>query len=288
MRGVGWRMLAWGVAALLVCAVAEGAQSDDPAALAGRLGGADATAEALATARLMEMGDSAVAALADVARSGRSFTGRMIAVELLGRIGSPDARERLLGLLGEESNLALRGQIVMQLGQLRERRAVPIIAKHLATVGPRALDDVRGGKEFQPSTCYLRHIEALAMIGDEKAIPILEDFRGKIPKGIGFGGFISNFVDGGVQEALEELKEQAGFWNAVRGRAGLEEKIGPLLVYFRSDPVARFRLYEDQMIRHTDEGKAILGRLASHADPAIAGGAKALFSAWDELGGEAR
>ncbi len=172
----------------------------------------------------------------------------------------------------------------MQLGYLRERRAVPLIEQWLATIGPQALNDVPGGKEFQPSTCYLRHIEALAMIGDEGAIPALEEFDRKMPRGVGFGGFISGFVQAGVKEAIEEVQQKAAFRKALARQSGLEQKSKAFFEFCRRDALARFRLYEDQVVRHTRQGKQILERLAGDKDSTLAASAKSLLEKWNELG----
>lgn len=275
-----------GMGLLLLLSLQAAAQplSSDPARLAAQLGGADALAEIQATQRLVQLGDGAVAALAHKAASAEPHPGRLIAVEALGRLGTPAARAALLQQLQDEKHLAVRGQICMQLGYLREKRAIPLIAQWLQTIGPRALDDVPGPKEVLPSTCYSRHIEALGMIGDESAIPILEDFAKKIPKGIGFGGFISTFVAGAVREAIEDIQDQSAFWKAVRKHPALEEKLAALFAHLRTDNLARLRLHEDPIIRHTPQGKLILQRLATHADPALAASAKALLEQWDSLG----
>jgi len=273
------------VAVLCYCGASTFAQDAlDPTALSSQLGSQDAVAEAQARQQLPAMGERAVAALAARTAPGQVFAGRMIAVELLGQIGTPAARDRLLELLKDEKNLAVRGQIIMQLGYLREDRAVPLIADWLGTIGPRALDDVPGGKEFQPSTCYLRHLEALGMIGDESTIPVIEQFRRKIPPGIGYGGFISNFVDSGAREAVEEVKQKSAFRKAVSRQPGLDRETAAMFAFCRRDPLARLRLYEDKVIRHTPEGKATLATLAGHSDPAVAQGARALLEKWDELG----
>ena len=60
----------------------------------------------------------------------------------------------------------------------------PVIVQWLKTIGPKALDDIpKQPKESQPSTCYLRHIEALRFIGDESVLPALKEFQAKIPQG---------------------------------------------------------------------------------------------------------
>jgi len=171
----------------------------------------------------------------------------------------------------------------MQIGSTRDTRAIPIIAEWLKTISPKALDDVPGPKEIQPSTCYIRHVEALGAIGDETAIPILEQFARSIPPNIGYGGFISNFLKGAVDETLDDLRDRQAFWMAVRKQPGLEEKIGPLFVHLWADPLARLRLHEDEVIRRTDQGKAVLERLAKHKDPALAAAAEALLDKFDSL-----
>jgi hypothetical protein len=127
-------------------------------------------------------------------------------------------------------------------------------------------------------------VEALGMIADERAIPMLEAFEKKIPQGIGYGGFLSNFLGGAVKETLADLKVQTSFWAAVRRHPGLEEKVAPVFEHLRADPVARFRMQEDEVIRGTEEGRAVLAHLAAGDDAVAAAGAKALLANFDELG----
>lgn len=282
-------MRSLGILIVLLLAVnATGAPQADAGdaqipAFINALSGPDAVAEASATQKLLQLGDNAVPALAKLAGDPGPLAPRLIAVELLGRIGTPPAVDALLAILPAEKNLAVRGQVCIQLGYAGDARAVPVIAEWFKTIGPRALDDLRGPKELQPSTCYIRHVEALGMIGDERAIPILEDFVRKIPPGIGVGGFLSNFVTGAVNETLEDLKDRAAFMKSVRKHDGLEQAIRPLLNHLRRDRVARFRLAEDEVIRHTSRGKSVLDGLVNHREPAIAAAAKALLFHWDQL-----
>jgi HEAT repeat protein len=266
---------------------APAARGDSPEAQLSQwvndLAGPDAVADARAAQNILKVGDPAVAPLAQLAANGQSLAPRLIAIELLGQIATPRAIDVLLQLLAQEKNLAVRGQVCIQLGYARERRALPIITQWLQTIGPKALDDVPGPKEAQPSTCYIRHIEALGMIGDERAVPILQQFIAKIPPGIGYGGFVSNFVKQAAQEAIEEIREQAVFWAAVRGQPGLEQKIAPLFAHIRRDRLARFRLHEDQIIRRTEQAKSILQLLSSHPDPAVSSAAKNLLAQWQTL-----
>jgi hypothetical protein len=250
------------------------------AGLAHDLAGPDALAEFRASRRLVEIGGPAVADLARLAGdAGASLPARLIAVELLGRIATPAARDGLLERLKVEKNLALRGQLCMQLGPLREARAIPVIERWLDAIGPNSLNDIGGQpKESQPGTCYIRHIEALGQIGDERAIPILDAFRKKIPQGIGYGGFLTHFVTGAVDETVADLKVEAAFRARVRQTPGLEAQTDLLFAHFRADPLARFRLYEDEIIRGTDSGRAILARLAGGDDARLAAAAKALLA----------
>jgi HEAT repeat protein len=258
------------------------AGADEIADLAAALGGGDAVAERRACQRLPGMGEPAVAELARTARAGESLPARLMAVELLGRIGSPAAASALIEQLRIEKDLSLRNQICIQLGRLRDERAVPVLAEWLRTIGPRAIDDVPGPKEAQPSTCYLRHVEALAQIGDERAVPALETFARNIPKGVGYGGFISNFLNEATKEAILEIREKAAFEAAVR-RAGIADALPPLLTWMRTDSVARYRMHEDQLIRRTAQGRAIVEQLTKHDDPAVASAAKAVLGKWETL-----
>ncbi len=235
--------------------------------------------------RLVEKGDGAVVELARAARSAPKLTTRLIAVELLGKIGTRPAVDALLDHLTAEKHLAVRNQLCIQLGYAREDRAVPILIAWLKTIGPRAIDDVGNQpKESQPSTCYLRHVEALAMIGDPSALPALSEFKTKIPRGVGFGGFISNMLVEGVDEATELIQTKAAFWAAVRKQPGLEGQLKPVFAHLRNDALARLRMQEDQVMRRTPAGRQVLERLAQLSDATVASSAKALLAAWNELG----
>lgn len=264
------------IAILLMSAVHSGEAGGEIAGLVQNLSGPNALAEFQASRALVAKGDEAVPALARLAGSPGRLAPRLVAVELIGEIGTDAAREALLGLLTtERKNLAVRGQVCVQLGYLRERKAVPLIAEWLRGIGPRSLHDVRGPKEVQPSTCYIRHIEALAMIGDEAGLAILEEFKQKIPQNVGWHGFLTNFVTGAVTSSLEDLKDKAEFWKAVREHPGLEQKIAPLFDYLHANRVAKFRLHESEIVRGTEQGQTILRELAKHSDPRVAAAAKA-------------
>lgn len=256
------------------------------------LSGDNALAEWKASKKLAELGDVAVPPLAELAGSQEPLVPRSLAVEILGKIGTKAAMDALLKLLKVENNLAMRGQICMRLGYAREKRALPIIAEWLRTIGPRALNDVHGPKEVQPSTCYIRHVEALGMIGDESAIPILAEFKQNIPPNIGYGGFVTNFVTGSVNQALADIRDNAAFWQSVEKHPGLAERIAPLFRYFHTNNVAKFRHYESEVVRGTKPGKGILQSLTKQADSKLAMAATTLLDRYDDLerneGGEAR
>jgi hypothetical protein len=253
-----------------------GAPSHDVDRLIAALAGPNAVAEHEASRRLVALGDAAVPALERLAGSPGPLAPRLLAVERLGEIRTPAALDALLALLRAEQDLAVRGQLCMQLGHARERRAIPLIAAWLR--GVRSLADVPGPKEKQPSTCFTRHVEALEMIGDESAIPFLEEIAPTVHR-IAPGGFIQVFVSEGVRQAIANLRAKAAFWADVRKHPGLEEKIGPLLASFRPSTLARLRIYESEIVRRTEEGHRLLERLARGADPAVADGAKALIEA---------
>jgi hypothetical protein len=277
-------LLALTIASVALPSLAWAADADPQVQdLIRALCGPDAAAEWAASRKLLDLGDGAVPALAQLAGSPGPLAPRLIAIELLGQIGTAQAVDALLSLLPKEKDLALRGQLCMQIGNTRDTRAIPIIAEWIETISPKALDDVPGPKEIQPSTCYIRHVEALGAIGDEAAIPILEQFAKGIPPNIGYGGFISNFLKGAVDQTLDDLRDRQAFWRAVRKQPGLEEKLGPLFAHLRADPLARFRLYEDEVIRRTAQGRAVVERLAKHKDPALAAAAKALVEKFDAL-----
>ena len=247
-------------------------------ALVKALSGPDAGAEWRVGRALVSSGDAAVPALQELAAAQGPLPPRLVAVELLGEIGTRMARESLLHLLATEKRvLAVRGQVCMQLGTLRERGAVPLIADWMKSIGPRSIHDVRGPKEVQPSTTYIRHMEALTMIGDESGIAILEEFRKKIPQNVGWHGFLTNFVTGAVDTSLQDLKEVDAFWKTVRQRKGLDEAVAPLLAHLRDDAVARLRFHESEVIRGTERGRGVLRRLAEHKDPAVAKAARELL-----------
>jgi len=266
---------------LLIGTVALGAEATRPntAQLVKQLAGPNALAEWRAGRKLVAQGDAAVPALEQLAGSTGPLAPRLVAVELLGEIATPKARDALVALLAKERKaLAVRGQLCMQLGYLREARAIPAIAEWLGAIGPRSLHDVRAPKEALPSTVYARHAEALGMIGDPRAIPILETFAKKLPKGVGYGGFISNFVAGAAQSAIADLKENAAFWEAVRKQPGLEAKLAPLFDHFRTDRVAAFRHHEREVVGGTPQGRTILRDLAASPNSPLADAAKALLT----------
>ena len=278
-------LLRWGAVALWSAAAPFLCAEDVPPASGGAapelvraLSGPDAAAEWQASRKLVAMGGAAVPALNEVVGTAGPLQPRLVAAELLGEIGTKPATDALLELLANEKrDLAVRSQIVTQLGYMREKRAVPLIAEWFKEVGPRAIHDVPGPKEEQPSTCYIRHAEALALIGDERGLAILEEFKKKIPQNVGWHGFLTNFVTGAVTNSLEELKEKVAFWTEVRKRRGLEEKSGPLFEHFHSSRVAKFRLHESEVIRRTERGKEIVRELSQQQDRALAQAARALL-----------
>ena len=191
---------------ILFMGVASGGETSDISGAIAAVRGPNALAEWHGGRALVAAGDAAVPALEKLAGPPGPLAPRLIAVELLGEIGSKAAMDALTGILKGEKVLAVRGQICMQLGKAREKRAVPVLCEWLKTIGPRALNDRGAPKESEPSTCYARHLEALGVIGDERAIPAIEEFLKGIPKGVGYGGFISNFVLQAAQEAIQDIK----------------------------------------------------------------------------------
>ncbi len=256
------------------------------------LSGDNAVAEWKASRKLVELGDVAVPAVAELAGSPVHLAPRLLAVEVLGEIGTKSAMDALLDLLKRENNLAVRGQLCTQLGYARERRVIPIIAEWLGSIGPKSLNDVRGPKEVQPSTCYIRHVEALGMIDDESAIPILEEFKKNIPQKIGYGGFVTNFVTGAVNQTLADIRDSVVFWKVVGQNPGLAEKIAPLFGYFQTNNVAKFRHYKSEVVRGTEQGKVIILRLTKQTNSKLAMAAKSLLDEYNNLkiseGGEER
>ena len=249
------------------------------------LSGPDALAEFHASRALVAKGDEAVPALERLVPMHRdaSLPPRMIAVELLGEIATDKARLALIRLLDTETNLAVRGQLCRELGALREERAVPVLTKWLDTIGPDALNDVPGPKEVQPSTCYARHLEALGMIGDERAVGPIQAFDRKVPANVGYGGWLTGMIHQAVQNALDDIRENTSFWQAVRNQPGLEKDITPLMNCLHTDPVASFYNHAGQVKRHTPEGKTVLEDLVRNPDPAVARGAKALLDHYGSL-----
>lgn len=255
-------------------------EGDQVSGLIRDLSGADALAEFRASERLAGLGNAAVPALGELAANGKNYAPRMLAVEVLGNIGTPEALGVLIVQLKAEKHLAVRGQICIQLGFARDRRAVPVLCEWLNTIGPAALNDFQGPKEVQPSTCYLRHVEALGMIGDESAIPAIEEFLNKLPKGAGYGGFLTNFVTGGARDAIEQIRETAGFREAVRRVPGLDARLAPLFDHLRREPLARLRLHADEIVRRTSTGRTVLQSLSRHPDPKISAAARDLLAAF--------
>jgi len=248
------------------------------------LRGPDALAEWKARHALAALGDAAVPALKSLAADPGPLPPRWLAIELLGQIATPAARDALVGLLAaEKKDLAVRNQLCIVLGVLRERKAVPALSEWLARLGPGALNDVHGPKELQPSTVFVRHLEALEQIGDPSAISAVEKFLDGVKKGAGPGGFITNFVLNAAETALASLKEREAFWAAIRKHPGLEARLAPLFDHLSVDPVARFRFHESDVLRRGEQGRALLRRLGSCDKPAIAAAAKALLEKYDGL-----
>lgn len=275
---------ALGVALALATSGKSADDAPDVAALIRDLSGPDAVAEQAAADALVAAGDRAVPALAALIGNDKAdLPPRLIAVEVLGRIGSPPARQSMVAALRDEKHLAVRGQLCMQIGEVREAAAVPVLLDWLKTIGPGKINDTGGPKEVLPATCYIRHIEALAMIGDARAIPALEEFREKVPKGVGYGGFLTNFVTGAANEALGILREKVAFASAIARHPGLDAKIAPLMDFLHADQLARYRMWADQVRRGTDGGREVLAYLAKHDDKQVAAGAAALLAVYDDL-----
>ncbi|MCG3179938.1 MAG: hypothetical protein BIFFINMI_02288 [Phycisphaerae bacterium] len=171
----------------------------------------------------------------------------------------------------------------MQIGPAGDRRAVPVLTDWLKTLAQSGINDVRGPKEVQPSTCFIRHLEALYMIGDPSAIPAIEAFAKGIPQGVGYGGFLTHFVTAGADEALTILRQKQAFADAVGRQAGLADRIAPLMEWFRTDRVARYRMYADKVTRVSPEGREILAAVAAGADAKLADAAGALLACYDRL-----
>ncbi len=287
MRTRSWAMvmLGWGTGVL--AAAAGSAPLDE--ALAD-LRGADPVARRAAAALLVATpGDAPVAPLAQLAADGQApLRQRLLASELLGRRGGAASAAALVQQLDHEQDLAVRGQLCLWLGRRREAAAVPALLAWLKTIGPQALNDLPGKpKEGQPATCYVRHLEALGLIGDERALPAITEFRRRVPANVGVGGFLSHFVAEAADHALDRIAAQATFRQAVAAVPGLAAAVAPLLVWLRDDPVARLRLSEDDVVRRRPAGKALLERLVAGqvagVDAAVAAGARALLAAWDRL-----
>ena len=192
----------------LTC-LAAGAMGGQPPDIQGAIAairGPNALAEWHGGRTLVAAGDAAVPALEKLAGAPGPLAPRLIAVELLGEIGSRAAMNALIGTLEGEKDLTVRGQICMQLGKAREKRAVPVLCEWLKTIRPGALNDRGAPKESEPSTCYCRHLEALGMIGDEQAIPAIEEFLRQIPRS-GAVGFLANFVTGAAQGAIQDIRD---------------------------------------------------------------------------------
>jgi len=136
-------LLALTIASVALPSLAWAADADPQVQeLIQALCGPDAAAEWAASRKLLDLGDGVVMALAQLAGSPGPLPSRLVAIELLGQIGTAQAVDALLGLLPKEKDLALRGQLCMQIGSTRDTRAIPIIAEWLKTISPKALDDV--------------------------------------------------------------------------------------------------------------------------------------------------
>jgi len=266
-------MLRHALFALALVRVAVGATVEEHTAA---LSGPNALAEWKAFSALVEAGDQAVPALLKLATTDGPLQPRLMAMDALREIGTDSARRALMDILRtEHKDLAVRCQACIHLGALRERRAIPLLAAWLDTVGPRSLHDVRGPKEAQPSTCYLRHVEALSQICDPSAIPAIERFQKRMPKGVGYGGFLSNFVLRGVEGALANLRAKEVFLRRVSGKEGA---LKPLFSHVRTDPVSRYRLHEALIIRGGHEADMLLRVFAGNETADFANAARVLLA----------
>jgi len=245
--------------------------------LVSALVGDDAVARFMAEEKLVEMGDAAVPILEPLATSPGFTPKRQYAINILARISSEQAIDLLLRILEQEPDVKLRALICWHLGRLGVEEAVPIIGKWLFTIQGREFNPEGQPQSANKWYAWIEHVHALREIGSEKGIPILEKMlRTK------HGGRVGKQFTIAYQQSLDELRQEAAFWSAVRRVPGLESEAKLLFQFFRRDTLALIRLYRDKVIHLGIEGRWVLEGMKNHPDEKLRKAATALLSNLDK------
>lgn len=279
----------WIVPLLLTCVgfcneARAGASDSALRGLVEALRGDDAVARFLAEEKLAAAGNRALPALERLAASPGYSPGRRYAINIIARVGSPEAIRLLLRMLEREPDVMARAWVCRHLGRMGVQEAVPIIGKWLLTIQGKSISVGGGDRYGNPrvvtrSYAWVLHVHALREIGSEEAIPILERmFRKK------HGGKAGRALMRAYRDALAELRKEAEFWRAVRRVPGLEPQVKVLFDFFRRDTVALIRLYRDKIIRSGVEGRWVLESLKKHPDAPLRQAAMVLLREYDKLG----
>lgn len=225
------------------------------------LGGQDAVARFMAEEKLVDMGDAAVICLEPLATSTDSSPARQYAINILARIGTGKATKLLLRILEQEPDVHIRALICRHLGKAGVKEAVPIIGKWLYTIQGKSFDYGREPQATNIWYSWIIHVHALGEVGSEDGIPILEKMLATE-----HGGRAGKEFAKAYQEALDELKQEAAFWNAIRDVPELEDYVRLLFQFFRKDTLALIRLHRYRVIRLELEGRWVLENMRNHPD----------------------
>jgi len=250
----------------------------DAGRLVRALSGDDAVARFLAEEQLIRMGDRALPALGPLATAQGFTPARQYAIHLLGRIRSQRAARLLVRILDEDRDVRVRGLVCQHVGRLGVKAARPIIERWLLTIRGKAFGGWRGQASGTPLYGWVRHVHALRQIGSERSVPVLERMLERKHGGPGGGMLMRAY-----RENLAELRREAAFWKAVRRVRGLERHVNALFGFFRTDDLARIRLYRNKVVRLEVEGRWVLEGMRRHPDATLRAAAAALLGNYEGL-----
>lgn len=246
--------------------------------LVGALSGEDAVARFMAEEELVGMGDAAIPILEPLAASSGFMLARQYAINILARISGEQAIDLLLRILEEEPDVKMRALICRHLGRLGVEEAVPIIGKWLFTIQGKSFNPEGEPQATNTWYAWIVHVHTLREIGSEEGIPILEKMLETK-----HGGRVGKQFTIAYQQNLDELKQEAAFWNAVRKIPELESDAKSLFQFFRRDTLALIRLYRDKVIHLGVEGRWVLEGMGNHRDEKLRQAATALLNNYSKL-----
>lgn len=250
----------------------------DAGKLVGALSGEDAVARFQAEQQLLGMADGALPALERLARTAGFAPARRYAINILARIASQKSIGVLMRILEGDRDVRVRGLICHHLGRFGVEEAVPIIGKWLLSNRGKPVRRMRHPVVLTEGYEWMRHAHALREIGSGKGIPILERMLDAK-----HGGPSGRDLMRVYRDCLRELRDEAGFWKAVRGVPGLEGHARALFHFFRTDTLATIRLYRMKVLRLGLEGRWVLGDMTRRPEPKLRKAAAALLAAYDRL-----